>query len=97
MIWLRNLRAKLVRALKAFRSPEVAITVSTNEPAPIGPGQSVFLVERQVGSSTFALYKGPSGSEARKWYEHVANHNEPGTMTFSQNGVIRSTYTHPTE
>ena len=98
MVRLTNLRAKIRRAWAAFRDPmSVAVTVPTQSPAPVGPGQSRFVVERTVSGSTFALYDGPSGSEARQWFEHVKSHNEPGSMRFLHDGVVRSTYSHPTE
>lgn len=58
----------------------------------VGPGQSRFVVERTIGCETTALYDGPSGAEARRWWEWVSSHQEPGTMRFLQNGVCRSVY-----
>jgi hypothetical protein len=93
-VWFANLRAKVKRAFAAFRDPlSVRVTVSSGATAPIGPGTSRFVVERRIGTETFALYDGSSGAEARRWYEHVRNHHEPGTMRFLQDGVCRSTYT----
>lgn len=89
---MRRLFRWLAQRLRRFVERYDPITVS-NAPAPALPaGASRFRVLRSLNGVTWALYDGPSGAEARRWWEHVTSHNERGRMEFWQNDVRRDVY-----
>lgn len=94
---MTRFRRWLAQKLRAFVERHDPITIVGTPAIAPGPGQSRFRVLRTVNGHDAVLYDGPSGAQARRWWEHVQSHRERGQMTFWQDDICRGTYTHPTE
>lgn len=93
--WLERL-ARWYLARRVRNVVGVAVTLppvfdaSTLAPSvPANPYRDRFEIRRNVNGESFSLYDGPSGGDARRWFEHVKREREPGTMEFWHNGTRR--------